>query len=80
MLQACASAPRVVYRDRIVEVPTPVRAPLPAALTADCAPGADVGAAGPLPLAAVLRRLTAVEEALWECRIRLKALRDLSTG
>ncbi len=76
-LTACASAPQVVYRDRIVEVPTPVRAPLPANLTADCAPAVTVVPAGTMPLAAVLTRLTAVEDALLACRLQLKAIREI---
>ena len=78
MLTACASGPRVVYQDRLIEVPVPVRAPLDAALTADCPPATDIAPAGPLPVADALRRLAAVEDALLECRLRLLTLRNLS--
>lgn len=75
-LQGCASE-RIVYRDRLVEVPIPVRAPVEPALTADTPPAFDVPADGPLPFSVVLRRLSAVEDALLTCRSRLQAIREL---
>lgn len=75
MLGACGTQP--VYRDRTVEVPVPVRAPLDPRLTADCPPDAEVASEGPLPVSAALRRLDAVEAALAKCRGQLEQLRGV---
>ena len=75
MLSACGQ--RVVYRDREVQVPVPVRAPLDPRLTADCVPDAEVPPTGPLPVADVLRRLDAVEMALGQCRAQVGELRSV---
>ncbi len=76
ILTACAPAP-VVYRDRLVEVPVAVRAPLDAALTADCVPKADVPAEGAVTVDDALDRLAAVEEALIQCRAQLGEIRKI---
>jgi hypothetical protein len=76
-LQACASEPRVLYKDRVVEVPLPVRTPLDPRLTVDCEPRNDPPMTGALPVSAVLDRLAAVEDALEVCRLQLEALRNL---
>ena len=75
MLSACGQ--RVVYRDREVQVPVPVRAPLDARLTADCVPDVEVPPSGSLPIADVLRRLDAVEMALGQCRAQVRELRSV---
>lgn len=76
-LQACASEPRVLYKDRVVEVPLPVRTPIDPRLVADCEPRSDPPQTGPLPVRAALDRLAAVEDALEVCRLQLEALRKL---
>lgn len=76
MLTACGTAP-IVYRDRLVEVPVAVRAPLDARLTADCPPQEPLPQSGPLPVAKALERLAAVEEALIQCRTQLDEIRKI---
>jgi len=76
MLTGCASAP-VLYQDRTIEVPVPVRTPIDPRLTLDCEPRFDVSSTGPLPVETVLRRLAAVEEALAVCRGQLTELRSI---
>ena len=75
-LVGCAG-PRIVYRDRTISVPVPVRAPLDPRLTADCVPDVEVPPTGPLPVADVLRRLDAVEMALGQCRAQVGELRSI---
>lgn len=75
-LQACGHAP-VVYKDRVVEIPVAVRAPLDARLTADCEPAAHVPAEGSVTVADALARLAAVEEALIQCRAQLGEIRKI---
>lgn len=74
-LTACGSE-RVVYRDRVVEVPQPVPAKLDPALTADCPPRGELPATGRLPVGSVLDRTAAVEDALALCREQLKEIRS----
>lgn len=76
-LTACESG-QVVYRDRLVEVPVPVQAPLDPRLTADCPPDTELPLTGPLPLADALQRAEAVEDALADCRARLEEIRNTS--
>lgn len=76
-LAGCASEPVVVYKDRLVEVPLPVRTPPDPRLVADCEPRYDPPQTGPLPVASALERLAAVEDALEMCRQQLEALRQL---
>lgn len=76
-LTGCASEPPVVYRDRLVEVPLPVRAKIDPQLVADCEPRYDPPQAGPLPVDSALQRLAAVEDALEMCRQQLEALRQV---
>jgi hypothetical protein len=71
----CSSAPTtVVYKDRVVKVPQPIRAPVDYRLTQDCPPRFD------LPLSPTVedswKRLGAVEEALILCRKQLKEIRE----
>lgn len=73
-LPGCAN---VRYKDRVTEVPVPVRVPVDPRLTADCAPRFDVPGAGPLTLFDVLSRLAAAEEALQQCRNQLNEIRNL---
>lgn len=77
MLTGCANEPTVVYKDRLVEVPLPVRTPLDSRLVADCEPRYDPPQTGPLPVDSALQRLAAVEDALEMCRQQLEALRQL---
>ena len=76
LLTACASAPSVVYKDRVVEVPAPVLTPIDPRLIADTPPRSGVPAEGPMSVGAALERLSAVEDSLHQCRVQLKALRD----
>lgn len=76
-LLGCATEPPVVYKDRVVEVPLPVRTPIDPRLTVDCEPRYDPPMSGPLPVDAALERLAAVEDALEMCRMQLEALRNL---
>lgn len=77
MLTACAGGPPpVVYRDRTVEIPTPVVEKLPESLTADCQPDYELPAGGALPVSALLSRLSSVEDALATCRYRLAQIRQ----
>lgn len=70
MLTACT---RVEYRDR--EIPVPVIKPLPAEMTADCDPGAMPDT---LTVGDVLSRAGRAEDALKECRRRMKEVRLLT--
>jgi hypothetical protein len=73
----CSTTPTVVYKDRIVEVPgPPVPANINPELIKDCPPSTEVPASGPLPLSAVLDRLSAVENALALCRFHAEQLRN----
>src|SRR5690606_30746304 len=56
-LLGCATEPPVVYKDRVVEVPLPVRTPIDPRLTVDCEPRYDPPMSGPLPVDAALERL-----------------------
>jgi len=76
-LQACGNAPRVVYKDRVVEVAVPVQTPIDPRLVLDCEPRFDPPQTGPLKVSAALDRLAAVEDALEMCRMQLEALRNL---
>ena len=70
----CSSGPTVVYKDRVVKVPQPVRAPVDYRLTEDCPPRFD------LPQNPTVedswKRLGAVEEALTLCRKQLSEIRQ----
>lgn len=74
-LPGCATE-RVVYRDRVVEVPLPVPAKLDPMLTADCAPETVLPPSGSLPVSDALDRLAAVEDALALCRKQLAEIRS----
>lgn len=76
-LAGCASQPTILYKDRIVEVPLPVRAPIDPRLVTDCEPRYDLPPSGSLLVGDALKRLAAVEEALTLCRSRLEQLRKL---
>lgn len=67
-LAGCANEPRVVYRDRTIEVPVAVVEKTDPRLTADCAPRTDLPPDGPLTIRAMKERLAAVEDALAICR------------
>lgn len=73
ILTACTSAP-VVYKDRVVTVPQPIRTPVDPRLTEDCSPRFD------LPSKPTVedswKRLAAVEESLTQCRKQLSEIRD----
>jgi len=75
-LAGCSSAP-IVYKDRLIEVPVPVREQLDARLTQDCAPSYKPPRTGTLPVSAALDRLAAVEEALAKCRAQLQEIRTI---
>ena len=68
LLQACMSGPDVIYKERVVKVPTPVIQPVDPRLTADCVPSFDVPATGPITVRDLVNRLEAVEFALEVCR------------
>ena len=70
----------MVYRDREVEVPLPVRAPLDARLIADCEPGYAIPPNAVVTLDVVLRRLASVEDSLFLCRVQLEKLRQLENS
>ena len=76
MLAHCASAP-LVTTDRPVDVPTPTLRPISAELSKDCPPSTTVTANGPLLEKSIHERLAAVEEALSDCRRRLRLIREL---
>lgn len=66
----------MIYQDREVRVPVPVRGTLPPELLADCPPDYVIPAEGPLTVGDVLNRLEAVETALMLCRGQLSKLRE----
>lgn len=74
LLSRCASAPTVVYKDRVVTVPQPILVQPDPRLTADCPPQVSLPAS---PKVRNMRdRLGAVETALADCRNRMKELRE----
>lgn len=75
-LQGCESAPRVVYRDRIVNNPVPVVQQVDPRLTADCEPKTDIPQTGKLTTKDAMERLAAVEDALAICRNDKARLRE----
>lgn len=58
----------MVYKDRVVEVPTPVVQPVDPRLLGDCAPVISLPGTGALTINDLLERLGAVEFALDLCR------------
>lgn len=74
LLGACASAPRIIDRPRVVEIKVPTVVPLDSALTADCVPAYQYGEK--VTVDDVISRLMAVEDALAQCRGQLDKIRQ----
>lgn len=60
-----------------MRIPVPYREKLDTQLTADCPPRADIPLTGKVTVDDVQKRLSAVEDALFICRMNLEALRQL---
>lgn len=78
-LSGCASGPRVIYKDRLIQVPTPVIQPLDPRLTEDCTPASSVPMSGALTVRDILDRLEAVEYALARCNNDKAEIRKVSS-
>lgn len=75
-LMGCGAG-RVVYKDRLVEVPVAVSEPIDRELTKDCEPRSELPYGKVLFVEDALRRLAAVEEALAQCRAQLREIRTI---